>query len=278
MVIYPCCKINLGLNIVEKRPDGYHNLETVFYPIPLHDTLEVNVMDDEESCDERCVITTTGDAVECNPKDNLVVKAYNIIAKDYPLPRVRIHLNKVIPSQAGLGGGSSDAANMIKLLNIMFNLGMDIPQMEQYALQLGADCPFFINSEPTYACGLGEIFKPLYYADMLKDMWIVLVKPAIAISTREAFAGIKPQHSDVNCRDAVHRPIAEWKDLLTNDFEKTLFPLHKELSEIKAALYEKGAAYAQMSGSGSTVFGIFEAEPHRLDKSFNDCRVYTLQL
>ena len=278
MVIYPCCKINLGLNIVEKRPDGYHNLETVFYPIPLYDTLDVSVMDDDNACEERCTITTTGDAVECNPADNLVVKAYNIIAKDYDLPRVRIQLNKVIPSQAGLGGGSSDAANMIKLLNAMFNLGMDASAMEQYALRLGADCPFFINSEPTYASGLGEIFEPLYSPDILKDMWIVLVKPSIAISTREAFAGIKPQRSSVNCREAVRRPISEWKDLLTNDFENTLFPLHKELSDIKAALYENGAAYAQMSGSGSTIFGIFEAEPDNMDAIFRDCRVFTIKL
>lgn len=282
MITFPCCKINLGLNIVEKRPDGYHNLETVFYPIPLYDALEVKLMHEKFPCKERCTLSVTGNAVECNPQDNLVVMAYNMIADDFDVPRVHIHLHKNIPSQAGLGGGSSDAAYMIRLLDERFRLNMGIARMEQYAARLGADCPFFITAEPSYATGIGEILMPI--ADeksckhYLHGKWIVLVKPSVAISTREAFANIHPKHPERNCRDIVLKPVEEWRDTLTNDFEDSIFPQHPELADIKQALYDNGAMYAQMSGSGSTVFGIFATEPQGMKEKFAEAEVHVLQL
>lgn len=282
MINFPCCKINLGLNIVEKRPDGYHNLETVFYPIPLHDALEVKVMDERYPCDERCTLGITGNAVLGNPQDNLVVKAYNLIAQDYDLPRVHIHLHKAIPSQAGLGGGSADAAYMIRLLDKRFQLNMGNARMEQYATRLGADCPFFITAEPAYATGIGEELMPVADADTwhdeLKGRWIALVKPDIAISTKEAFANIRPHKPVHNCREVVQRPIGEWRNALTNDFEDSLFPKHPELAAIKDSLYSHDALYAQMSGSGSTVFGIFDDMPSNVADLFKNCEVHVLKL
>lgn len=282
MILFPCCKINLGLNIVEKRPDGYHNLETVFYPIPLCDALEVKLMDPAFPCAERCTINVTGDAVDCNPQDNLVVKAYNLIADRYEIPRVHIHLYKNIPSQAGLGGGSSDAAYMIRLLDERFRLNIGIAEMERLAAKLGADCPFFITSEPSYATGIGEKLMPVandrQCHGYLAGKWIALVKPAIAISTREAFANIKPQAPKENCRNIVMRPVNEWKNALTNDFEASIFPNHPKLAAIKDKLYDINALYAQMSGSGSTVFGIFDKKPENVETLFPDCKTYVLQL
>lgn len=282
MIAFPCCKINLGLNIVEKRPDGYHNLETVFYPIPLTDALEMRSMHKDFPCVERCTISVTGDAVECRPEDNLVVKAYNLVADRYNIPRVHIHLHKAIPSQAGLGGGSSDAAYMIRLLDERYKLNIGIAEMERLAAKLGADCPFFITSEPSYATGIGEQLMPIATdrncKGYLSGKWIVLVKPDVAISTKEAFANIKPKKPVVNCREIVLRPVEEWKDALTNDFEESIFPAHPELAAIKQALYNNGALYAQMSGSGSTIFGIFSNKPEGIEDKFAEHKVWTLKL
>lgn len=263
MITFPCAKINLGLNIVNKRSDGYHELQTVFYPTKLTDTLEIKRMDDDFPVDTACDLKIYGIPVACNEQDNLVVKAYNLIAQDYDLPRIHAHLFKQIPSQAGLGGGSSDAAYMIRLLDERFRLNMGNAEMERYAARLGADCAFFITAEPSYATGIGEILEPTDGPwDTLDTYYIGIVKPDIAISTKEAFAHIVPQMPAKCCRDIVRQPIETWRDELTNDFEKPLFALHPELADIKQRLYQEGAIYAQMSGSGSALFGIFD---HKVD-------------
>lgn len=263
MITFPCAKINLGLNIVNKRSDGYHELQTVFYPTKLTDTLEIKRMDDKFPVDTSCDLKIYGIPVACNEQDNLVVKAYNLIAQDYDLPRIHAHLFKQIPSQAGLGGGSSDAAYMIRLLDERFRLNMGNAEMERYAARLGADCAFFITAEPSYATGIGEILEPTDGPwDVLDTYYIGIVKPDIAISTKEAFAHIVPQMPAKCCRDIVRQPIETWRDELTNDFEKPLFALHPELADIKQRLYQEGAIYAQMSGSGSALFGIFD---HKVD-------------
>lgn len=263
MITFPCAKINLGLNIVNKRSDGYHELQTVFYPTKLTDTLEIKRMDDDFPVDTACDLKIYGIPVACNEQDNLVVKTYNLIAQDYDLPRIHAHLFKQIPSQAGLGGGSSDAAYMILLLDERFRLNMGNAEMERYAARLGADCAFFITAEPSYATGIGEILEPTDGPwDALDTYYIGIVKPDIAISTKEAFAHIVPQMPAKCCRDIVRQPIETWRDELTNDFEKPLFALHPELADIKQRLYQEGAIYAQMSGSGSAFFGIFD---HKVD-------------
>lgn len=282
MIVFPCAKINLGLNIVEKRPDGYHNLETVFYPIPIHDAIEAKLMDDRFPYEGGCTLSVTGVKVDGEMEDNLVVKAYNLIAKDYDIPRVHVHLHKFIPMQAGLGGGSADAAFMIRLLDERFRLNMGIREMERYAAKLGADCAFFITSEPAYATGIGEILQPIGNERACKryldDKWIALVKPDVAISTREAFANIKPHKPKVNCRDVVLQPVETWKDSLVNDFEDSIFPAHPEFAEIKSKLYDSGAFYAQMSGSGSTLFGLYHEKPEGIDRMFPGCFTYVVKL
>ena len=274
MIVFPCAKINLGLNIVSKRPDGYHDLETVFHPIPLYDALEVQTMSDKFPSEEPCDILLSGMTLEGSAQDNLVVKAYHLLAQDFKLPRVHIHLYKGIPSQAGLGGGSSDAAYMIKLLDEKFRLDMGLAEMERYAAKLGSDCAFFITAEPSYATGRGEILEP---ADgpkgNLHGYSIVVVKPDVAVSTREAYAQIVCHMPRKSCREIVRQPISTWRDELTNDFEGPVFKAHPELARIKQSLYDMGAFYAQMSGSGSALFGIFREIPQGVEEQFKGCFV-----
>ena len=274
MIVFPCAKINLGLNITGLREDGYHDLETVFYPIPVTDALEVKHMDPDFPSDVACDLKITGNAVDCDESDNLVVKAYHLLAKDYNLPRVHAHLCKRIPSQAGLGGGSSDAAYMIRLLDERFRLNIGIAEMERYAAKLGSDCAFFITAEPSYATGRGEILEP---ADgpkgNLHGYSIVVVKPDVAVSTREAYAQIVCHMPRKSCREIVRQPISTWRDELTNDFEGPVFKAHPELARIKQSLYDMGALYAQMSGSGSALFGIFREIPQGVEEQFKDCFV-----
>jgi 4-diphosphocytidyl-2-C-methyl-D-erythritol kinase len=188
-------------------------------------------------------------------QENLVVKAYNLIAQDFQIPRIHIHLHKRIPSQAGLGGGSSDAAYMIRLLDERFRLNIGNAEMERYAARLGADCAFFIKSQPTYAEGIGEILTPI---DLnLKGWYIAIVRPAIPVSTKEAFSLITPHHPEKNCRDIVMQPVETWHNELTNDFEQSVFALHPEIGAIKQRLYDLGAVYAAMTGSGSSLYGLF---------------------
>lgn len=279
MITFPCAKINLGLNIVSKRPDGYHNLETVFYPIPLTDALEIKYMDEKFPSGSPCDLKITGNDVDCNEEDNLVIKAYQLLAADFQLPRVHAHLVKRIPTQAGLGGGSSDAAYMIRLLDERFRLNIGIPEMERYAAKLGADCAFFITADPSYAEGIGDVLMP---ADVpgagLGGYYLAVVKPSVAVSTRDAYTGIVPKTPAKCCRDIVRQPIETWKDELVNDFEAPIFAMHPELAAIKQSLYDAGAVYAAMSGSGSALFGIFREQPTGLEKEFEGmfCQVMKL--
>ena len=266
MITFPIAKINLGLNVVEKRPDGYHNLQTVFYPVPLRDALEVVTMDpafpSEVDCDLKVSNFDTGDE-----QRNLVVRAYHALKADYPaLPRCHAHLYKAIPTQAGMGGGSSDCAYMIRLLNDLFALHLSEQQMMQYAARLGADCAFFIKSRPCYAEGIGEQLEDI---DLDLSGWhIAVVRPDIPVPTREAFARIRPHHPAKNCRDIVRQPVDTWAAELVNDFEQSVFALHPELAAVKDHLYKMGATYAAMSGSGSALFGLFRERPDRLSQEF----------
>ncbi len=279
MLTFPCAKINLGLNITSKREDGYHNLETIFYPVPLTDALEVKLMHDDFPSDEPCDLKITGNAVDCDEKNNLVVKAYTLLAQDFKLPRVHTHLVKRIPMQAGLGGGSADGAFMIRLLDERFRLNMGIAEMERYASRLGSDCAFFITTEPSFATGRGEVLEPVNIAEQnLQGYYIAIVKPAIAVSTREAFKQIICRQPEHCCRDIVRQPVETWKTVLTNDFEEPAFKQHPELADIKQRLYDLGAVYAQMSGSGSAFFGLFRTEPQQLKSNFPDCYTFTTKL
>ena len=263
MLTRPIAKINLGLNVVERRPDGYHNLETVFYPVPVCDALEVYEMDTRFPSDDDCDLKVTNIHIDGDEQRNLVVRAYNLLKQDFPdMPRVHAHLYKGIPTQAGMGGGSSDCGFMITLLNKMFGLGLTDEQMIQYAARLGADCAFFILNRPCYAEGIGERLQPI--ALDLSGWYLAVVRPAIPVSTKEAFSLITPQHPEKNCLDIVMQPVESWRDDLTNDFEKSVFTLHPEIGAIKDRLYDIGAVYAAMSGSGSSLFGLFR-EPVSLD-------------
>ena len=279
MLTFPCAKINLGLNITSKREDGYHNLETIFYPVPLTDALEVKLMHDDFPSDEPCDLKITGNAVDCDEKNNLVVKAYTLLAQDFKLPRVHTHLVKRIPMQAGLGGGSADGAFMIRLLDERFRLNMGIAEMERYASQLGSDCAFFITTEPSFGTGRGEVLEPVNIAEHnLQGYYIAIVKPAIAVSTREAFQQIICRQPEHCCRDIVRQPVETWKTVLTNDFEEPAFKQHPELADIKQRLYDLGAVYAQMSGSGSAFFGLFRTDPQQLKNAFPACYTFTTKL
>ncbi len=272
MICFPNAKINLGLHVLEKRPDNYHNIETLFYPVGLKDILECVPLDK----DENPALQISGIPVEGNSEENLVIKAYMLLQKDYPLKPVQIYLHKSIPAGSGLGGGSSDAAFMLKLLNDSNNLGLSASQLEQYAAQLGADCAFFVHNRPLLAYDKGDRFQTLDFS--LKGLFLILLIPKnIRISTREAYAGIKPGKPDYALKDCVFEPIENWKDLLVNDFEHTVFALNPELAYVKQALYEAGALYASMSGSGSSIFGLFRSECN-LQKAFPACYYWSEKL
>lgn len=267
MITFPNAKINLGLNIIEKRPDGYHNLETIFYPINLQDALEVTR---RENNDKEYTLHISGALLEGEPEDNLVVKAYKLLKKDYPgLLPVDIHMYKHIPAGAGLGGGSSDAACMIKLLNDKFSLGLSTERMEEYAVKLGADCAFFIRNKPVFATGIGNLFEPVELS--LKGYHIILIKPDIFVSTRDAFAEIKPVRPAVSLKEIVKQPMETWKHSMKNDFEDSVFKKFPEIAAIKDELYDLGAVYAAMSGSGSSVYGIFKAPIENVEDKFCGC-------
>ncbi|MCD8740211.1 4-(cytidine 5'-diphospho)-2-C-methyl-D-erythritol kinase [Mucilaginibacter roseus] len=252
MINFPNAKINIGLNITERRPDGYHNLETVFYPIGIKDALEIVEAGE-------LTFEASGIGIPGNVEDNLCVKGYHLIKKDYDLPPVSIHLHKNIPIGAGLGGGSADAAFFIKLLDLQFGLNLTIEQMEGYARQLGADCAFFIQNKPVYAHGKGDVFQPVQLD--LSAYKIVLVMPPAHVSTGEAYRGVRPKPSIHSLQDLVQQPVALWRQYIKNDFEESIFKNHPVIRGVKAALYEAGALYASMSGSGASVFGIFEQTP-----------------
>lgn len=269
MITFPVAKINLGLNVVEKRADGYHNLQTVFYPVPIMDALEIVPMSDGFPSDVDCDLKVTNITIEGDEQRNLVVRAYHLLKADYPeLPRVHAHLWKGIPTQAGMGGGSSDCGYMIRLLNETFDMGLSSEQMQQYAARLGADCAFFIESSACYAEGIGERLQPI---DLDLSGWhIGVVRPDIPVPTKEAFSRIHPHYPALNCRDVVKQPVETWRDRLTNDFEESVFALHPEIGAVKEQLYKIGATYAAMSGSGSALFGLFKDEPDALHQTFPD--------
>lgn len=266
ITVTPPAKINLGLNVIRRRADGYHDIETVFYPVPIFDTITIRPIEGKEGT---CTLVQDGTPIDGAQEDNLVVKAYRKLCHLTPLPAVEITLTKNIPMQAGMGGGSADCAYTLTALNKLFRIGCGIEKLEAIAAELGADCPFFIKSRPCYATGIGEIMEPIDLK--LDDYWIAVVKPPVSVSTREAFAGIPAKEQEICCRDIVTKyKIEDWRGLLDNDFEQTIFPLHPELKEIKERLYGYGALYAAMSGSGSALFGIFREEPQGLD--FEGCR------
>ena len=267
MITFPIAKINLGLNVVEKRPDGYHNLETVFYPVPLTDALEVQVMAEGFPSEYDCDLKVSNITIDSDEQRNLVVRAYQLLKKDYPgLPRIHTHLWKGIPTQAGMGGGSSDCAYMMLLLNQQFQLGLSNEQLIQYAAQLGADCAFFILSRPCYAEGIGEKLQPIDLS--LNGYHIAVVRPDIPVPTKEAFSRIHPHYPAQNCRETVMQPVETWRETLINDFEESVFALHPEIGDIKQRLYDMGATYAAMSGSGSALFGLFKERPDSLSQAF----------
>ena len=253
MIQFPNCKINLGLSITAKRNDGYHELETVFYPVGLNDIVEVVRANDISGTVE---FTSTGIEVPGEIANNLCVKAYNLLKAAYPtLPPVKIHLHKHIPMGAGLGGGSSDATAVLKLLNQVFNLSLTQAQLINYAAQLGSDCPFFVFDTPCYATGRGEILKPIQVD--LSNYSIALIHPRVHISTSWAFQQLTPHKKEKCIATIIAQDIETWKQELVNDFEAPIFLAHPYLAEIKEMLYNEGAIYASMSGSGSSLFGIF---------------------
>lgn len=252
MVIFPNCKINLGLRVVRKRTDGYHDLQTIFYPLPLHDVLEI-----VDTPNDSTTIHTKGLPIKGPVEKNLCLRAYQLLKKDFPsLPPVSIHLYKNIPMGAGLGGGSSNGAACLQLLNQKFQLGIPENDLIRYALELGSDCPFFILNKPCYAEGRGEQME-LIRLD-LSAYEFLLVNPGIHVSTATAFGEIEPALPDSNLKDLVQQPIQNWKNQIINDFEAPVFKKHPELAQIKSKLYDSGALYASMTGTGSTVYGVFE--------------------
>lgn len=259
MVSFPPCKINLGLNVVSKRSDGYHDIETCFYPIPWTDVLEV-VKAGQFS------FTTSGNLIPGDATRNLCRQAYELLSQDFKLSSVAIHLHKIIPTGAGLGGGSSDGAHMVRMLNQLFNLKLSSDKLKAYALELGSDCPFFIDDQPMLGTGRGEVLSGI--SVNLSGKFIVLVKPDIHVSTAEAYSGVNPATPSVNIKNILEqKPIAEWKEHLRNDFEDSVFAKYPLIKDIKQKLYQHGALYASMSGSGSAVFGIFE-KPVELKAQF----------
>nr|WP_129733478.1 4-(cytidine 5'-diphospho)-2-C-methyl-D-erythritol kinase [Parabacteroides goldsteinii] len=268
MICFPNAKINLGLNVVNKRPDGYHNIETVFYPIPVKDALEI-VSAEELS------FTQTGIQVDAPMEKNLVIKALNLLKTQYDIPVLEVHLLKAIPFGAGLGGGSADAAFMLKLLNDFCQLNIQPEELEKLAATIGADCPFFIRNTPVFATGTGNIFEPVELS--LKDYHLCLVKPDVAVSTPEAYSLVTPAAPALSLKEIINRPVSEWKKLMTNDFEQSVFTKHPVIGQIKETLYQAGAVYASMSGSGSSVFGLFE-NPTHLKEQFSGCFVWEGQL
>ena len=273
MITFPNAKINLGLNITEKRPDGYHNLETVFYSVPLEDALEITILNDSK---QKFALHQSGLEISGEPENNLVVKAYLLLDREFQLPPIDIYLYKHIPSGAGLGGGSADAAFMLKLLNEKFYLHLTDEKLEEYAAMLGADCAFFIKNKPTFAEGIGNVFSPVDLS--LKGYQLVLVKPDIFVSTREAFSFIRSRHPEHSLKEIIKRPVNEWKNNMLNDFEESVFPQYPVIEDIKKELYRKGAVYAAMSGSGSSVFGLFNPEEEIADLDFGQAFCFQTKL
>ena len=260
MIAFPNCKINLGVNIIRKREDGFHDLETIFLPVPFTDVLEIISSDKTE-------LTVTG--LPVNATENLCIKAYNLLQQKFPeLPPVKMHLHKVVPMGAGLGGGSSDASFILNMLTEKFELNINPEELRDIALQLGSDCPFFLINKPCFATGRGEILEPL---DLdLTNYKILIINPGIHIDTKLAFSKIISGERKKSIKEIIAQPIETWKEELQNDFEIPLFAEYPEIEKLKNDLYELGATYASLSGSGSSVFGLFKKEINIDNSNWNN--------
>jgi 4-diphosphocytidyl-2-C-methyl-D-erythritol kinase len=256
MIVFPKAKINVGLRITGKRNDGFHDIETLFYPVNLCDALEIVVNSNQADGD---VITLTGYRIKENNEKNLVIKAIKRLRESFPIPFTRVHLHKIIPAGAGLGGGSSDAACALRTLRKMFNLPLNNNDLVTIATDLGSDCPFFIDVKPAFARGKGELLSSA--GKILDDYYILLLNPGIPVSTKEAYENCIPTTYDEPLAELTKKPVEVWKDHIINDFEKTVFEIHPRIRIIKEALYNSGALYSSMSGSGSSVYGIFHEKP-----------------
>jgi 4-diphosphocytidyl-2-C-methyl-D-erythritol kinase len=267
MIIFPNAKINLGLNIITKRPDGFHDLRTIFYPVPLCDILEII-----PSPGGTFQFTASGIPVPGKAEDNLCLLAYYLLKKKYKIPAVHIHLHKVIPLGAGLGGGSSDAAFTLLQLNHFFNLKLKQQEIEMYASQLGSDCTFFTRNIPVLAQGRGDLLENIPFS--IPGSNIVIVKPTFSVNTAFAYSLVQPGNRSDDLLKILKKPVTFWKDRLINDFEAPIFNQHPELKDIKEKLYSLGALYSAMSGSGSAIYGIFDKLPGKLEESFPGCFVW----
>jgi 4-diphosphocytidyl-2-C-methyl-D-erythritol kinase len=263
MVDFPNCKINLGLNIVEKRPDGYHNIESVFYPVGLTDILEI--IENTSSQEKDVLFSYSGIEIPGNPIENLCYKAYYLLKEKHSLPKIKAHLHKIIPIGAGLGGGSADGAFFINLLDKQFKLKLTIEEKEELAGKLGSDCVFFIKNEPAFVSGRGETLRS--FSINLSNYYLVLLNPQIHISTKEAYDGVVPQKSNQDIFEIITQlePL-QWNGLLKNDFEDGIFKKYPLIKRMKEGLYQSGADYASMTGSGSSIYAIFREEPDLSDE------------
>lgn len=259
MISFPNAKINIGLHITEKRPDGFHNLETVFFPVGWSDILEFAESDQLQ-------FTTSGIQISGDPQTNLVMKAYRLIKDEYQIPPLKIHLHKQIPFGAGLGGGSSDAAFMLLMLNKWFELNIPEQKLLAYAAVLGSDCPFFILNKPVYATGRGELMNIIDLK--LNGLSLLIVKPPYEVSTANAFRFVNPQKSEISLPELMEQPVENWKNRVVNQFESSVFQQLPSIGQLVRTLYEQGAEYASMSGSGSSVFGLFKKLPANLNNIF----------
>ncbi|MDD3740814.1 MAG: 4-(cytidine 5'-diphospho)-2-C-methyl-D-erythritol kinase [Bacteroidales bacterium] len=263
MICFPNIKINIGLDIISKREDGYHNIETIFYPVGYNDILEILPS-------EKFELINKGIKVDCAIEKNLCYKAYKIMEENFNIPPIKIILYKNVPFGTGLGSGSSDAAHTLMLINNVFKLNLSEEKLLEYASQIGADCAFFIKNRPVIASGIGNIFNEILFD--LSGKFLVLCFPDIKINTANAYKNCKPRIPEKNLEYLISQPLSQWKNTIKNDFEDTIFKDFPVLMEIKKELYKNGAVYAQMSGSGSAIYGIFESRPLKLN--LTNCKTY----
>jgi 4-diphosphocytidyl-2-C-methyl-D-erythritol kinase len=269
MIVFPIAKINLGLRITGRRNDGYHNIETILYPVSLYDALEFVASPGPDGKDN---LTVTGIALEVNPEDNIVMKAVSKLREKYSFPGLKIHLHKAIPHGAGLGGGSSDAGCMLKALNRHFKLSISEAELKSTALEIGSDCPFFITGDPSYASGRGEILESV--KPVLSGYYLILLNPGVGISTGEAYRNCRPGIPSESLAVLAGNDIAKWKDNILNDFEEFAFKKHPVIGQIKEELYKCGALFSSMSGSGSSVYGIFNVKPLNMPDTLKDMVIW----
>lgn len=255
MISFPNCKINLGLRVLRKRSDGYHDIESVMFPVPIHDVLEVVKL----TSGDQHQFTFSGKSIPGDLKDNLLYRAIVTLEQHVSLPPLHIHTHKSIPMGGGLGGGSSNGTYLLKIVNELLDLNLSLTALHNLAASLGSDCPFFIENTPQFASGKGDELKP--FSVDLKGKFLLLVNDGTHISTQEAYGGIKPIEAEHNWSSILYRPVHEWKGIVKNDFEKSAFHVHPQLEVLKKEMYTLGAEYASMTGSGSTMFGIFSHEP-----------------